>query len=121
VTGDIRWKKKVNDWVRSSPAVGDSRLFIGSDDDNLYAMDKLSGDIEWTFKTSDGVGTPVTLSREGIVYVGNGDGRVYGIDSDSGLEQWVYRTEGEIKTEISVCNNCLFVGSNTGKLFSLTD
>lgn len=121
VTGDIRWKKNVNDWVRSSPAVSDSRLFIGSDDENLYAMDKMSGDIEWTFNTTDGVGTPVTLSREGLVFVGNEDGRIYGIDSEDGIEQWVFRTGDAIKKEVSVSEERIYVGCNDGTLYALSE
>jgi outer membrane protein assembly factor BamB/predicted RNA-binding protein with RPS1 domain len=119
VTGDIRWKKKTNDWIRSSPAVGDSQLFVGSDDENLYAMDKMSGDIEWTFTTSDGVGTSVTLSREGSVFVGDEDGRIYGIDTEGGIEQWVFRTGGAIETEVSVSNERIYVGCNDGKFYAL--
>ena len=71
----IRDRKK----IKSSPAVANGAVFVGSHDRHLYAVDAESGEEIWRFKTGDRVfGSP--LVHEGMVYAGSDDGHLYALE-----------------------------------------
>ena len=49
-----KWAFKTGDWVRSSPSIGsDGTIYVGSDDDNLYAIEETYKDIKILTDTRD--------------------------------------------------------------------
>src|SRR6188508_443201 len=52
------WSFKTGGPVKSSPAIVGERVFVGSDDGHVYALDLASGKKLWAFKT----GGPVESS-----------------------------------------------------------
>ena len=67
----------------SSPAVVDGKVYFGSGDGNVYAVDAKSGVLQWKFATKDVVhASPAVVN--GVVYIGSGDGRLYAIDVCNG-------------------------------------
>jgi outer membrane protein assembly factor BamB len=87
----VLWSYDTKKPVVSSPVVADGRVFIGSDDHCVHAIDLESGEGLWRFATEDMVEAP-PLVREGRVICGSSDTRVYAIDAESGAELW--RFEG---------------------------
>jgi outer membrane protein assembly factor BamB len=91
----VVWKFKTDDQIKSSPAIVDDLVFIGSSDANMYAIDLKNGHQVWAYKTSDAIeATPCVV--EGSVYVGCSDGLLYALDAKNGSFKWKYETEGEI-------------------------
>ena len=89
------WTFKTDDAVRSSAAIAGGRVFVGSDDGHLYAIDLASGKKVWAFKTDMGVeASPLVLG--GVVYVGSSDGFLYAVDAAAGTLKWKYETEDKI-------------------------
>ena len=89
------WKFKTNDSIKSSPAIVDDLVFIGSSDDNIYAIDLESGQQVWTYKTTDAIeAAPCVI--EGSVFVGSLDGFLYALDAKKGSLKWKYQTDGQI-------------------------
>src|SRR4029077_10981721 len=71
----------------SSPVVADGTLYFGSGDGNLYALDALTGDLRWKFKTGDVVhASPAFVN--GVVFVGSWDSYFYAVDAKTGKEKW---------------------------------
>jgi len=73
------WEFETKETIRSSPAVIDSTIYVGSEDGRLYAVDTASGEELWHFQT----GSKITSSPavvDGIVYVGSHDGNLYAIE-----------------------------------------
>ncbi|MEI6842439.1 MAG: PQQ-binding-like beta-propeller repeat protein, partial [Methanomicrobiales archaeon] len=64
--------------VKSSPAVSNGYVYVGSDDNSLYAIDVVSGKEKWRFKTGGSVSSSPAVSN-GVVYVGSADGNLYAI------------------------------------------
>ena len=58
--------------IVSSPVIADGRVFVGSDDGNLYAVDFATGAKLWSFATEDIIEAPPLLLA-GTVYVGSSD------------------------------------------------
>ncbi len=91
----VLWKFKTGDQVKSSPAIDNHLVFIGSSDANVYAIDLEKGLRVWSYKTDDAVeATPCVV--EGSVFVGSSDGFLYALDAKSGSLKWKYKTDGEI-------------------------
>ncbi len=85
------WKFDTGAAVRSSPAVSNGVVYIGSADGHLYAVDANTGQERWKFKTGKAVYSSPAIAG-GVVYVGSADGRVYAVDADNGQERWKFKT-----------------------------
>ncbi len=91
----LKWTYKTGDEVKSSPAVADGRVFVGSFDEHLHAIDFKTGKGLWKFKT-DGTIESSPLVLNGLVYTGSEDGKVYALDAKSGKKEWDYQTEDKV-------------------------
>jgi eukaryotic-like serine/threonine-protein kinase len=75
----------------SSPAVANGKVYFGSGDGNVYAIDAQSGLLQWKFPTKDVVHASPAVSGN-TVYVGSWDSYLYAIDADTGQEKWSFKT-----------------------------
>ncbi|MEI7827866.1 MAG: PQQ-binding-like beta-propeller repeat protein, partial [Euryarchaeota archaeon] len=66
-------------WVESSPAVANGVVYVGSDDNNTYALNATTGAKLWSYSTGGEVSSPTVVN--GVVYVGSwtADTNVYAI------------------------------------------
>src|SRR5262245_58009062 len=79
----LLWSFKTRGPVKSSAAVVEGRVFIGSDDQTLYALDLATGEKVWSFKTEGPIeSSPLVLN--GRVYFGSSDAWVYALEARSG-------------------------------------
>ena len=62
----------------SSPAVVDGVVYVGSDDDHVYALDAASGQLRWRYQTGNDMDSSPAVV-DGVVYVGSEDGYVYAV------------------------------------------
>lgn len=82
--------------VGTQPAVVDGRVFIGSPEHRVYALDAAKGCSHWRFDTHGAVrGTPsvVHTPRGPVVYVSDRAAWVYAIDANSGELLWEHHTD----------------------------
>ena len=91
----LLWTFKTEGPVRSSPAIVSGRVFVGSSDGRLYAIDIATGKKVWAFKT-EGEVEASPLVRGGRVFVGSSDGALYAVDAASGKLLWKYVTGDKI-------------------------
>jgi outer membrane protein assembly factor BamB len=105
----------------SSPVVANGVVYIGSGDQNVYALDATTGALRWTFATGDVVhASPAVAS--GVVYIGSWDRNVYAIDAVTGRERWRYTTGNDttiynqigIASSAAVAGGLVFVGGRDG-------
>ena len=62
--------------VISSPAIANGVVYIGSNDNNLYALNANTGAKLWSYTTGNWVVSSPVVSN-GVLYVGSADGNVY--------------------------------------------
>ena len=79
----LRWKFKTGDAVKSSAVMGGGRVFIGSNDGNVYAIDLVSGKKAWSFQTEDAVEAPPCLLND-TVFIGSSDSFLYALEAKTG-------------------------------------
>lgn len=89
-----KWKFKTSGKIFSSPCIYKNTIFIGSEDGNLYAIDKKTGIQKWKFKTTGAVYSSPTINKN-TVYFGSLDGYYYAVDITTGKQKWKFNTGGE--------------------------
>ena len=51
--GHKQWAAKTGGAVEASPLILDGRVFVGSFDNQLYALDAATGNVIWKYETGD--------------------------------------------------------------------
>ncbi|HYM22343.1 MAG TPA: PQQ-binding-like beta-propeller repeat protein [Vicinamibacterales bacterium] len=82
----------------AQPTVAGGRLFVGSQNGTVYALDAKSGCIVWTFTARTGVRTAVVIGpgaggRRSNAYFGDQNGYVYALDAADGREIWSVKAD----------------------------
>ncbi|MBB2200334.1 PQQ-binding-like beta-propeller repeat protein [Gluconacetobacter tumulisoli] len=91
-TGHEKWRIDTGTPGRSAPTVVDGRLFFGTIDERLFALDAGTGKILWTYTAtpSDTVifGQPAPAVVDGVVVAGFGSGDLVALRAESGEVVW---------------------------------
>lgn len=79
-------------FMESQPTVVGGRLFMGSPNGTVYALDAKTGCTHWRFKAAAPVKAPVTIGKVGddqyAAFFGDQSGRVYSLDAANGALRW---------------------------------
>jgi eukaryotic-like serine/threonine-protein kinase len=70
------------------------RVFIGSDDGLLYALDARNGKLFWKFQTAERVSSTPAAFGNKVTFI-SFDGYVCCLNQKSGKEIWKFKTAGE--------------------------
>lgn len=111
------WTFKCEDEVRASPATDGKALYIGSYDNNLYALDLKTGSFLWKYATDAGVATRPHIGNGRLVF-GSEDRILYAI-SNRGRLMWSAPTQGRIRSSAIVEFERAFFGSDDGKVYAV--
>ena len=82
----------------SQPTVVGGRLFVGSQNGTMYALDAKSGCVLWTFIAKGGVRTAPTIGTQAgpsanTVYFGDTGANLYALDVETGRQIWSHRVD----------------------------
>ena len=66
-------------------------LYVGVQDNNLYALNAATGETRWHYETGGAVDSSPALV-DGVVYVGSVDKNVYALEAASGKLVWKHET-----------------------------
>jgi len=112
------WTFEAEDEIRGTPLYHNGAVYIGSYDNNLYAVNAENGSLLWKFATRGGVVTrPATDGH--LVYFGSEDGGLYAVDLRFGRRIWRYETKGAVHSSPVLEEGFLFFGSDDGFLYAL--
>lgn len=110
-TGKIVWTNKDSQKeLFTTPAVGDTLVFYGSDDKHIYAVDRETGVQKWKHKT-DGTPTSPVIAADQLLF--GADGVLIALALDTGEEVWSHEVSDSISSP-SVINDLIIVGSEDG-------
>lgn len=87
--GSLKWKFQTNSFIWSSPAIGgDSTIYVGSSDGNLYAVNP-NGTKKWAFDLGWGniASASPCIDDNETIYICCGDGNLYAINPN-GTKKW---------------------------------
>ena len=104
--------------VRSSAAVGNGVVYVGSFDSQLYAV-KLDGTLAWTFRAGDRIVSSPLVDVRGAILFGSQDDRLYCLEPDGHL-RWSVELGGDVDSSPTLAaDGTIFVGSDDRKLYAL--
>lgn len=112
-TGDIVWTNDSSmTEVFTTPAVNDAWVIVGSDDGNIYGIDRVTGETRWAFES---IGMPTSPVIAGNRVIVGADGLLSILDLETGEELWSYEVSDEIAAP-AIINGMIVVGSSDGSV-----
>jgi outer membrane protein assembly factor BamB len=100
------------DRLGSDVAVVGERLYLGTHDGRLLALDASDGRVLWQFQSGDSVlAAPVVAG--GRVFFGSFDKSVYALDATSGRLLWKRDTQGAVVSTPALDDGRLVIGNRT--------
>jgi eukaryotic-like serine/threonine-protein kinase len=112
------WSFRCEDEIRSTPFVSGGKVFVGSYDNNLYAIDVESGTFLWKYATKGGIASSPTVI-ESRVYFGSQDSKLYAVQTDSGQLVWSFSTQAAIYASPRGQFGHVFVGSDDHHFYAV--
>jgi len=115
----LKWSDPTGNSVQSSPSVVNGVLYVGSNDNNVYALDATTGIKQWSYKT----GGPITYSSpaaaNGVIYVGSNDNKLYALNAKTGHKRWSYTAGAPVDHPPTVVNGVVYFGSLDSNVYAL--
>lgn len=128
--GGLLWRAATGGPVRSTPAVVDGRLFVGSADGHVYALNARTGERVWRFAARTTVtGSPAVA--DGVVYITDHASTLYALDGGTGVLRWSVETgealpfpwgyeSGDVYASSPVVTNgTVFFGAGDGHVYAV--
>jgi outer membrane protein assembly factor BamB len=108
---DRMWKVSFGGSICAKPFVHENKVFFGSLDGNVYAVDTKTGQEIWRFFiTKSEVIDKTPLVYNNVIYFGGGDGILYALDLN-GKELWRFKTNGPIWSQPVIKDDIMYFGS----------
>lgn len=116
------------DIFTSSPAVAGGKVFFGSGDGGVYAVDAETGLLQWKFATQDVVHASPAVSGS-TVYIGSWDSSLYAIDAVTGQQKWSFKAGDDpaihnqvgFQSSPAVVDGTVYVGTSDSARFMALD
>ena len=112
------WSFRCEDEIRSSPSVTQSTIYVGCYDNNLYALNRSTGEFRWKFPTEGGIAATPTI-WEDLVLIGSEDFSMYGISAHNGRLKWTCQTKGRIRSSARIAYEHAFFGSDDSNVYGV--
>lgn len=109
------------DFWLSSPLVQDGRVYFGSSDHHVYALDAATGAKLWAFEADDSIHTAPALSN-GRLFIATWGTKLYALDAKTGAKLWDFQGAKDAETGIfqgfsaapTIDGDTVYIGSRDG-------
>ena len=116
---DVVWSFTTGAYVDSSPAAADGVVYVGSQDENVYALNAATGAKIWSFRAGGNIGGSSPAVADGMVYLGSFDRNVYALSAATGAKVWSFPTGGGVWSSPAVADGMVYVGSDDRNVYAL--
>jgi outer membrane protein assembly factor BamB len=112
-SGKENWRFETNGKIRSTPLANAGRIYFGSWDQHVYALDASTGEEIWKFDTGGIVQSSPAIG-EGMLFVGSRNPKIFALEIESGSLAWEYVHEDGSWVESSAVyvDGTLYIGSS---------
>jgi uncharacterized repeat protein (TIGR02543 family) len=118
IATEVAWSYATGNMVFTSPAVVEGKVYVGSWDYNVYALDAATGALVWKYTTGNAVSSSPAVA-DGKVYIGSNDHNVYALNAATGALVWSYATGDQVASSPAVSGGKVYVGSNDHNVYAL--
>jgi eukaryotic-like serine/threonine-protein kinase len=114
------------DFYLSSPVVHNGKVYFGSTDKHLYALNATTGEVAWSFVADEAIHSSPVI-HNGKVFFGTWGTKIYALDAETGIELWhhqggtdpqYFAMQGITATPVADNNN-VYVGARDGFVYAL--
>lgn len=91
-TGNRLWSFRTEGWMYGKPSIGPLFVYVGSQDEHVYAIDKQIGRQQWKLGTK-ARNEAMAAVNDRFVYCGSCDGTLHAIDAAVGRVAWTFPIE----------------------------
>ena len=115
------------DFFLSSPVINpddkNPRIFFGSSDGNVYALNANTGELKWKFEAKGSIHCSPVLYKN-TLYIGSWDANMYAIDAETGKMRWKFETGTQlgfkgIESTVVAANDMVYFGARDPFIFAL--
>ena len=109
----LLWNYSTRSVIWASPTIVEGRVYIPSDDGNVYCLDAVTGNKIWntTIASRHGtIGSSVAFA-DNYIYFGGYDHNVYCLSASTGDKIWNYSTGNTVESCPAVAGGKVYVGS----------
>ncbi len=122
--GGVMWSKTINTTISSiGPAVYYGIVYVGADDNKMYAFNYNTGALLWTLPT----GGPIlssTIIAAGTAYFGSSDDKLYAIPAETTTTpkvKWTYQTKGAISATPALgSGGTVYIASHDKNVYAIS-
>jgi len=123
------WMYKTNGFVFGSPAIADGVVFIGSEDQNVYALDAATGRKIWAFDTHKYIETTPTVvngrvfigTAAGTRYTSSEVGALYALNASTGALLWFHQTDSWMRSSPTFADGKILASFNNGDFYAFNE
>jgi outer membrane protein assembly factor BamB len=116
------------DFYMSSPVIHKSRVYFGSSNGNVYALNSETGNLVWKFSTQAVVHASPAISGN-VLFIGAMDSNFYALDADSGVEKWRFKAGEDMvnhnqvgfQSSSAIVNGIVYVGCRDAHVYALDE
>jgi eukaryotic-like serine/threonine-protein kinase len=118
-SNSLAWSYPTGGYVAySSPAIVNGVIYVGSDDNKVYALNAVTGVKMWEF-TTGGIVDSSPAVADGVVYVGSNDHKLYALNAVTGVKIWEYLAGDVVFPSPAVANGIVYFASEDTKVYAL--
>lgn len=111
------WEKKLKD-INSSPIINKEKIFIGTGDGSIQAMEIKKGKELWQFKTQEVIKASAVLDSNWL-WLGSLDNYMYCLSQATGELIWKFKCGGGIYSSAAIDSHCIYFGCADGLVYAL--
>jgi outer membrane protein assembly factor BamB len=123
MSGDVTWKKDLEQPVSGAVGVGAGMVMLGTLRGEVIALDAVTGEQKWRSRVNSEVLAPPATDGD-VVVVQTQDDRVVALDASTGNQRWLYDSTPAVLTLRGtgapiLSNHMAIAGLSTGKVVAL--
>jgi eukaryotic-like serine/threonine-protein kinase len=104
--------------LTTADTADDRYVYIGSEDQNFYCYNALTGVKLWSFKTKGDIESSATIAN-GTLYFAGTDQRLYSLNPLTGVSKWGALAQAAILTSPTYYNGSVYFSSYAGRVFDI--
>lgn len=119
LNGNLNWKYDTGNAIEAPALILDDVVYIGNLDGNLFALDLITGEEKWQYKTDNQIiGSANWWKSNDKTYImaGSYDFFLHCVDADNGKTVWKYESENYINGAPACSDGKIFLGGCDGFL-----
>ncbi len=99
---------------------GGGKVFVGSSNGNLYALDGKTLAVAWRFATGGKIWCTPAVDN-GTVFAGSFDKKVYAVDAATGKEKWAFDAKGAVVSTPVVADGVVYITSFDRRIYAVDE